>query len=133
MLVKCLTKFTTFFHSVPQNTNFAIAYNIGTFVFNTDVTVSQPKIKSWKISTKMEHIPPPLSLSLSINNTSSRLKLYRKIPKEIFWKFSKHWNLISYTTTTDTTHVHVPVTHIGRPSKQLGCLHFYTILVVYNS
>ena len=74
-----------------------------------------------------------LSLSLSTNNASPRLKLYQKFPPKSFYKLSKHWKVISFRTAADTAHVHVTVARIGRPSKQLGCLHFYTLQVVYNS
>jgi len=84
------------------------------------VTVSEPKIKIWENTTKMVHI----HLSFSGDN---------KCQGKTFWKLSKHWNIISFRTTADTVNVHVPVARIRKPSKQLGCLHFYTLQFAYNS
>jgi hypothetical protein len=45
---------------------------------------------------------------------------------------SKYWKVISFIATADTLHVHVAVASVGEPSKQLGCLQFYTLQIVYN-
>jgi len=111
------TRFSTLCHytvGVPSPTILVL------LVSKPDDTVSQPKIKNWKITTKMEHI----LLSFSANN---------KCAGKTFWKLWKHWNVISFRTTASTLHVHVPVSLIRKPSKQLGCLQFYTLQFVYNS
>jgi hypothetical protein len=111
------TRFSTLCHCTVGVTSPTI---LVLFVSKTDVTVSQPKIKSWKITTKMEHI----RLSFSANN---------KCAAKTFWKLPKHWNVISFRTTASTLHVHVPVALIRKPPKQLGSLQFYTLQFVYNS
>ena len=120
ILFNCLMKFTRFSILCHYTLGFPSPEILVFLVSISDVTVSEPKIKSWKNATKMEHI----HLSFSANNIC---------PGKTFWKLSKHWNVITFRTTADTVHVHVPVARIRKPSKQLGCLHFYTLQFAYIS
>jgi hypothetical protein len=86
------------------------------------------KLKVEKITLKWNAF-----VSLFANNASAMNETLPKNPPKSFRKLSKHWNIISFITATDTVHVHVPIARTGKPSQQLGPLHFYTLGVVYNS
>jgi hypothetical protein len=72
-------------------------------------------------------------ISFSANNASAMTEIIQKNPPKAFWILLKHWNVISFRATADTLHVQLPVTRIGKPSKQLVSVNFYTLQVVYNS
>ena len=65
---------------MSQSAMFGVTYNIGIFVFSTDVSVPQPKIKRCKM-------PLTLSTLITLRTMPQQwLKLYRKCRKESFRK-----------------------------------------------
>jgi hypothetical protein len=81
MLVECLMKYTRFIIQCHKTLWLPSPTILVLFVFNTDVTVRQPKIKSQKNATTMENIHPSISLSPKIK-LQEWLKLYWKIPQK---------------------------------------------------
>ena len=92
-----------------------------------------------RIKTQLLHLVELISLLHSSISLSPQIilqqwpKLYRKIPQKAFCKLSKHWDVINFRPTADTLHVNVTVARIGKPSKHLDFLHFYTLHFMYNS
>jgi hypothetical protein len=100
-------KFSTVFHTVPQNANITIISNVSFYFIKSVVVSSHFYLEKAEINVAIH-------LNLSAYQASAMAEIILIRPKNALFKYLESQNVTNCTPTADTLHVDV---HVARIEK----------------